>query len=131
MRISKKVERWFPAPEDPDKSEHLIRNLLPGEEEDIYIENSSQETKYIKKGDELEPEVYQKSNLNLISQIIRVKAIADWKNMYDENGNVLKCTTENKIRALREIEGYKEFIDKCRAKLKADIKDEKAVLEKN
>lgn len=132
MRITKPIERWFPAVDDPDESEHLIRHLTPGEEEDVYAENSSQETRYTQNDkDEIVPEIIQKSNIGSITNSTRAKAIVDWKNMFDENGDLMDCTEENKSRALREIEGYREFIDDCRVRLKKDIKEEKAVLEKN
>lgn len=132
MRISKPIERWFPAPKDPDNSEHLIRHLTPGENEDVYSDFSNQETKYMLSDDkDMTPEVTQTADIGKISERLRVLSIVDWKNMFDEKEDTLECTEENKVRALREIEGYKEFIDECRKQLADDIKKENEVLEKN
>jgi hypothetical protein len=131
MRISKSIERWFPVPDDPDKSEHLIRHLKPGEILDSINETVTQETHYLVENDQIIPDTVSKSVPGEAAKRQCIAAIVDWKNMFDENGVPLKCTEENKIRALREIDGYFSFVIDCRNLLAEDIKKEKEARAKN
>ena len=132
MRITKTVERWFPVPDDPDKGEVLIRHLKRGELMDISFETTEQETRYrLNDEQNLEPEMTSRSDTRASQIAIFRAAVQDWKNFYDEDGNALTCDGENKIKAMREIDGLVEFVNECREKLAADIEAEKKAQEKN
>lgn len=133
MRIMKPVERWFPTPKDPDKSEVLIRHLLPGELLDTINEASNQETRYvIQEGEaDLRPEMISRSKPGEIQRRQYLMAVRDWKNFFDESGSPMECTDENKVRAMRSIEGFIDFVSECRRKLAVDVERERVALEKN
>ncbi|MCP4568378.1 MAG: hypothetical protein GY841_12445 [FCB group bacterium] len=132
MRITKTVERWFPAEKDPDKSEFLIRHLKAAEVMDISYATSKQETKYKADVDgRLVPEMTTSMDTKAHNDAAFCAAVIDWKNVYDENGDALECTDENKMRAMREIDGLTLFIDSCRESLADDIEKDKKALEKN
>ena len=132
MRITKSVERWFPVPDDPDEGEVLIRHLKRGELMDISFETTKQETRYrLNDAQELEPEMTSRSDTRASQIAIFNAAVRNWKNFYDEDGNALTCTDENKVKAMREIDGLTEFVGECRDKLAADIDAEKKEQEKN
>ena len=132
MRIYKPIERWFPMPDDPDKSEHLIRHLTPGEILDTVNDATEQETKYtIDDSENLVPEILSHTKSGEIPKAQFMLALAGWKNMFDENGKDLKFNEENKIRAMREIEGYLAFVTDCRNTLAADVVKEAGARRKN
>uniref|UniRef100_A0A6M3L8F1 Uncharacterized protein n=1 Tax=viral metagenome TaxID=1070528 RepID=A0A6M3L8F1_9ZZZZ len=133
MRINKPIQRWFSAPDDPDKSEHLIRHLLPGEILDTINEATKQETKYIvgKDGNDLVPEMTSETKTGEVQKRQFLLALVGWKNMFDENGKPMEFNESNKIRALREIEGYMAFVTDCRNRLAEDVEKEKEARVKN
>ncbi|MFH2076716.1 MAG: hypothetical protein ABIJ57_15460 [Pseudomonadota bacterium] len=133
MRIVKRVERWFPAPNDPDDSEHLIRHLTPGEILDTINNATNQETKYRvdEKSKGLVPEMASHTKPGAISLAQFLLALVDWKNMFDAEGAAMACSEENKIRAYREIDGYAQFISECREKLHGDITADEEARTKN
>ena len=135
MKITKSLERWFPAPDDPDQSEHLVRHLSPGEVADIIKRVTTYETRYTSDPDhpgKLTPEMIQKTDPEEIQKKMFLARLRGWKNMFDFDGTTrLECTEANKLKAYREIEGYAGFIEECGDTLKADILNEGKVLEKN
>lgn len=133
MRITKRVERWFPAPNDPDKSEHLIRHLLPGEILDTINDSTSQETKYIidEKSGDLVPEMASHTTPGAVQEKQFMKALRGWKNVFDEDGKPLEFNDENKVRAYREMDGYSQFVTDCRNTLTEDVIKEQEARTKN
>jgi len=133
MRFNKPIERWFPAPGDPDKSEHLIRHLLPGEILDSILSATDQETKYIidKKSGDMTPEAVSRTKPGEIALAQFMSALRGWKNMFDSDGAVMEFNDANKLRAYREIDGYAEFITDLREKLAKDILEEEEARRKN
>jgi len=57
--------------------------------------------------------------------------VRDWKFFYDEGGQLMRCNEENKIRAMREIDGLEEFVRASAEQLAKDIAGEKEAAEKN
>lgn len=132
MRIKKVAERWFPCVDDPDEGSVKIKHLSPGEVQDIYDETMPQNIKYEPDGEgNMIPVFNTEMNRKDQREKTMTAAIVDWKNHFDEGGNLLECTPENIIRASREIEGYSQFIDGCRNILGKDIEKEKEMQEKN
>lgn len=129
MRIRKPVERWFPVDEDEDQAEILVVHLSPGDVADILDETTSHRYEYSQS--EGEPKVVTTTDSKRDRELTIVKVIKDWKSFYDLDGQPLVCTDDNKIRAVREVEGFAEFVNDCRAKLSKDIKKEKEDQEKN
>lgn len=126
MRISKTTERWFDAENDPDKSRVKIKHLLPEELDDINDQAFRQDINYKKdKKGNLEPVILNKNDTKLFRELPIQKSVVDWENFFDENNNKMKCTHENILMAIRQIEGFKEFISECREQFAKDIKQEK------
>jgi hypothetical protein len=132
MRITKSVERWFVADDDPDKSEVLIRHLKKGELIDITFDSTAQVTRYVADEDKkITPETTATADPRKQQVETFCKAVKDWKNFYDEDGEPIECTKENKVRAMREIDGLFEFVQECRERLAKDIEAESKAQEKN
>lgn len=133
MRINKTIERWFPAPDDPDKSEHKIKHLTPGEVLDTVTGATTQETTYLQDedGGDLVPEMKSHIEPGAIQKDQFLRALRDWKNMFDDEGAPMECTEENKIRAMRDIDGYLPFVTECRERLAVDVEKEKEARIKN
>ncbi|MFH2074371.1 MAG: hypothetical protein ABIJ57_03350 [Pseudomonadota bacterium] len=100
---------------------------------DTINESSTQETRYkFKKGtDTLIPEMMSTSTPGEASRKQFLLAVVNWKKMFDEAGKPLECNEQNKLRAMREIEGYLEFVMECRNTLAADLKKEEEARAKN
>lgn len=128
MRISKTNERWFDAENDPDKAKVKIKHLSPEELDDINDQAFRQDINYKKnkKGD-FEPVISNENNTKLFRELPIQKSVIAWENFFDRNNNPMKCTPENVLKAIREIDGFKEFISECRKQLAEDIKKEKEV----
>jgi len=132
MRISKVIERKFIAENDPDKSWVMIKHPLPGEIQDIFDQAFEQKIEYEKgKKGKMEPKISQENNKKLDRELTLQLVIAGWGNMYDRDDQKMKCTPENIVRASREINGFNEWIAKCRETLSADIKEERENQKKN
>jgi len=132
MRIKRTAERWFECDDDPDEASVLIKNLSPGEVQDIYDETMPQNIEY--EADEegnMVPNFKTKMNRKLQREKTMLACIKDWKNFYGYEDEILECNEENIIRASREIEGFNQFIDKCREILSKNIESEKRGQEKN
>lgn len=125
MRIKRQAERWFEIPNDPDEGQVLIKHLNPGEISDIMDEVFEQTIIYKADGDqEPKPEFIQKTDRRKDREKTLVASVLNWKKFFDQNGNPLKCTPENIIRASREIEGFNVMITEFREKLARDIQAE-------
>ena len=133
MRITKSEERWFPVPGDPDKGEVLICHLHLGTAAAIFEQTAKSETRYKPTGKDgkLEADTVILNNPAAEAAATMDAVIQDWKNIYGADGELMKCTTENKLAAKAEIPGFYEFINECREVLATDIDAEKAASEKN
>ena len=129
MRIQKKIERWFEFENDPDGGKVLIEHLTDGEIRDIVAEVGQTRIEY--RQGESEPVVVSSPNSIRREEKILCRAVKDWENHYDEDGNLMDCTDENKIRAMQRAEGFYESVCEFRERLAADVKKERERLEKN
>ena len=131
MRISKQEERWFPVPDDPDEASVLIKHLSPGEIQDIVDDVMVQEIEYPldDKGDRANPVVRQKNNRRKDREKTILACVKGWKGFFDGDKE-MECTKENILRAIREIDGFSEFVAVCRTQLAADIADERVAQKK-
>ena len=132
MRIKRTVERWFECENDPDEARVLIRNLSPGEIQDIYDETMPQEIKYEQdeKGN-MVPNFKTDMDRKAQREKTMVACIKDWENFYGYEDELLECNDGNIIRASREIEGFNQFVDNCRNIIAKDIEQEKESQVKN
>jgi len=123
MRISKAVERWFPVPEDPDGARVKIRHLRPGEIQDIIDEVMVQEIEYQEPedGGTGRPIIRQKNNRRKDREKTMQAAVVGWEKFYGRDGKALKCNADNILKAVREIDGFVEFVATCRDQLSEDI----------
>ena len=132
MRIRKSTERWFPMEGDPDDGSVLIKDLAPGEIQDIVDEAMPKSYEYEtnEKGG-LTPKLTVNMNNTLQRELTFKACVLDWKNFYDEDDVLMECTPENIVRASRKIGGFNEFVIECQNILTADIAKEKEGQEKN
>ena len=132
MRIRRSTERWFKCDGDPDEGSILIKDLTPGELQDIIDEAMPKSYEYDsdEKGT-LTPRLSVKMDNTLQRELTFKTCILDWKNFYDEDDAPMECTPENIIRASRKIAGFNEFIIDCQDTLTRDIAKEKQGQEKN
>ena len=132
MRIRRSTERWFPCDGDPDEGSILIKDLIPGEIQDIVDKAMPRSYEYEsdEKGNQT-PRLTVKMDNTLQRELTFTACILDWKNFFDAEGTVLECTPENIVRASREIEGFNEFVIDCQNTLTKDIAEEKQGQEKN
>ena len=133
MRITRTVERWFKLPGDPDGHEALIRHIKPGEVSDVIHSTTKFQTDYKKEDgtDALIPNIQSFSEPNDMQKQLFLLGLVGWKNMFDEDGEPLEFNEVNKIRALREIDGYKEWVTECQNILGESVKQEAKDLSKN
>lgn len=131
MRIPKTTERWFPVKEDKDKAETLIRHLENAEIADIAQAVMSRETRYEDDGAGGMRPVIKQSGIYEQNKAIFCAALIGWKNVFDDNDKPIECTDENKIWAMRKIDGFVEHIDRSRARLAKDLSKEREKREKN
>jgi hypothetical protein len=128
MRIAKEVERWFPVPNDKDKARVKVKHLRPGEIQDIIDDVMVQEIEYQegKDGEVGKPVIRQKNDRRKDREQTMLGAVVGWEKFYDREGKAMKCTPENVLRAVREIDGFTEFVGECRKQLSEDIEKELA-----
>lgn len=132
MKLQRLEKAWFPFEDDPDQSEFEIVNLRSGELSEILSKTYVQ--KFEVKDTGAVPTVEVNSHAE--KELIFVAAIKNWKNIYDEQGNVLECTKENKLRLARELDEDSfsllyGFINECRDILRKKIQEEKDRNQKN
>ena len=132
MRIKKVQKRWFAADGDPDGAEVLIRHLKPGEVQDIAEAALPQKISYVpdEKGN-MVPDFSISPQRSKERMLTFKLCVIDWKNFFDESGNPLRFNEKNLLRAMREIEGFSEWINKCRETLAKEIAEENKAQEKN
>lgn len=131
-KLTLKTERWFDLPGAPGEKIKVV-HLRPGQTQKIEADASTWLGKFDDSG-KLEQVLEQKPTQLL--RKLRAASIIDWKGFYDENGNSLPCTNENKERFLDddpELEetSLSEFIDKCRKALSDELKPQEEEAEGN
>lgn len=132
MRIVKTQERWFEITDDADKARVKIKQLTPGETQDILDVSFVQEVNYTKKTDgSMEPNFSMKTDKKQDRELTLTKSICDWENFFDEKGKKLDCNNKNIMKCARNVEGFIEMIFGFRAKLAEDLTKEKEAQVKN
>jgi len=132
MRIIKIDARWFDVPNDTDGARLKIKHLSPGETSDIFDKVFKQEISYKKGADgKMEPAFSQNTDKALDRKMTLNATVVDWENFFDQEGNDLKCTPKNVLRASREIQGFNELVTELREQLAIDIEEEKEEQRKN
>jgi hypothetical protein len=122
MRIKKQIERWFEVPDDPDKAQIQIKHLNPGEVADIMDGVFKQTIVYRTDDDgDSQPELTQETDKRKDREMTLTASVVNWKKFFDRDGNKLKCTPENVIRASREIEGFDALVTEFRNRLAQNI----------
>ena len=137
MKLQKLTKVWSDLPGDPDGAMFEIKHLLAGEIADIVEKTHKQRFEFRENEDgELKPVSILETNKMLERELTVVAVIADWENIFDENGNRLDCIDENKIRLCKELgeEDFKAFLDfitDCRQKLSDILKAQTEAERKN
>ena len=86
MRITKPKERWFPCPDDPDKGKILIRQLSPGERQEIFDKTMPTKTEYEDDGKgtgDLIPVFSMEQDRTADRELTLKACIVDWENFFD------------------------------------------------
>lgn len=144
--MSKKLIVEFPIPNDPDKASITIQHLTPGEVADIEAQLDlvgmrlveSNNGTLLREGDLRKPQGDDR-------YLYAVKAVVNWKNIFDEDGKKPQaCTPANVIKMCRsesildvnekgepELISFGEFIGRCREKLTKQDKERREKIEKN
>lgn len=103
MRLSSKTKAWFDLPDDPDKARFEVLHLLSGDLEEIDDEANQEMVELEKKDDGT---LSAKSVVKIKKKIKRektvLKAVINWENVNDSDGNPLECNDANKLRVCRE-----------------------------
>jgi hypothetical protein len=137
MRLQKLTKAWFDLPNDPDGAKFEIKHLLAGEIAEIIEKTHNQRFEFRKNEDgDLKPVPIIENNKTLERELTVVAVITDWENHFDENGKILDCTDENKLRTCKELseEDFKIFLDfitDCRQKLSETVKNQAEAERKN
>ncbi len=130
MKLQKLTKAWFSLPDDPDEASFEIKHLRAGEIAEIVEKTYKQRFEFREdKTGELKPVPVIESNKMAERELTVVATISEWKNIYDENGETLTCTDENKLRLCKELseEDFKFFLDfltDSRQKLAGTVKTE-------
>ena len=135
MRIRKSIERWFPVTGDPDGAQIKIKHLTPGEIQDIVDVAIVQEIEYRPDpknpaGNPI-PVMRSTNNRRKDREETVVACVKGWKKFFDANDKPLAFNLKNIRRAIREIDGFVQFVNECRERLGADLEMEKGEQEKN
>jgi len=119
MRPTELMEQWFELPDDPDGGRIKLRQLSPGDKQDIYDQTLPMVNEFRTDPETgaLIPTTIQKINRKLDREITLTKCLVGWENFFDEKGKKLPCTPENVLKAIREFDGLLPFINECRLKL--------------
>ena len=130
MKLQKVQKAWFDFPEDPDNAKFEIKNLRAGEISKIEESTRVAQFEYKKnKKGKLEAAPFLKMNAKKEKELTIVEVITNWENIFDENGEALKCNKKNKIRLCNELSEndfilFAQFIQESRTVLAKDIKKE-------
>ena len=81
-------------------------------------------------GGNRKPILRQKNNRKKDREKTILASVSDWKKFYDADGKAMACNEENILRAIKEIDGFVEFVAECRNKLIEDIASETAAQKK-
>jgi hypothetical protein len=106
--------------------------MTPGDRQDIFDASMEQEVVYQPgKDGSSEPVMRQKNNLTLDRELTCQRAVVDWENHFDRDGNPMECTPENIVRAIREIDGWVTAVKIFMAELDDILEKEDKAQEKN
>lgn len=138
MKLQKLTSAWFTLEADPDKSSFEIKHLRSGEINQIVEKTYKQRFEFRKdeETDEMIPvPMLEVSKLEEKSLTI-IEAVLNWKNVFDEEGVPLDCTTANKERFCKELSEsdfvvFSSFIQDSRKTLADQIDKENKATEKN
>ena len=131
MRIKKVQERWFKAENDPDGAEVLVRELSPGEIQDIQECHERSISYAPDETGEMVADLSFTPKTSLELKLTFEACVMGWKNFFDEDGKPLPFSKDNLIRAMREIDGFNAWIVECRLALTKYIAGESKEQEKN
>ncbi len=137
MKLQKLTKAWFDLPNDPDGAKFEIKHLLAGEIAKIVEKTYKRRFEFRENEDgDLKPVPILVTNKTLEQELTVVAVITDWENHFDENGKILDCTDENKLRTCKELseEDFKIFLDfitDCREKLSDTVKAQAETERKN
>ena len=137
MKLQKMETAWFALKDDPDGAEFEIVHLRAGEVDDIIAKTHRQ--KYEMKeepGGETSAVPVLETDRQGERELTVIAAVADWKNVFDEDGRPMACDEDNKRRLCRELSedgltAFLGFIRQSRRTMAAKIREREHQREKN
>ncbi|UJX40388.1 hypothetical protein K9F62_17045 [Desulfovibrio sp. JY] len=131
-RLSDELQDWFPLPDDPDKSEILVKHIKNGEQNDIEDQIQLYETMLRPDADgNLQREIKLNPARGDKRYVYLCAAVRDWKNFFDLDGKPMACTDENKIRMARDDKQLGQFVGECRVILAKRFEEQREAARKN
>ena len=121
---------WFYFDDDkPEDGSVLIRVCAGKDLERITRETSKKMPPEYKRGQRfvIPDKIDEKRHSELIWDFV----IVDWKDLIDEKGNDIECTTANKVLLMKSSVIFAAFIGESLDKLNEDIEGYQKELEKN
>ena len=109
MRLKKVISKWFDVPDDPDGAKIQFKLLTPGRETEIRDESAGLEFIMDPGGNPANTKQSIKPKPKLANDLKIKESIVDWKDCYDENGNLMACNSKNKLRVINEVPGFTDF----------------------
>jgi hypothetical protein len=105
MRIRKQTEaKWFDFIDDPDGGRVKMRQLKPSEEQSAWTEAFACLLEELPEADQQSAPFMARVSRKM-TEINTVKAVAEWENFFDENGEPLECNEDNILLVMHEIAG--------------------------
>jgi len=119
---------FFPFEDDDDEKGGVeIRVANAGTMEIINKETTKKKVEW-RRNQRVEYDVVDEDKR---SRMLWDYVIISWKNVDDNNGNPIPCTTENKIKLMKESPIFSGFVGNCIDTLTAESETRDEELEKN
>lgn len=121
---------WFYFDDsEPEEGAVLLRLCTGADLESIQKKTEKKQPPEYKRGNRYErpPEVDERRR----SMMLWDYMIVDWQNIEDDKGKEIPCTTDNKVKLMRESVVFAQFIGNCIEKLSEDTTKYQEDAEKN
>ena len=115
--------------EEPGDGSILLRGLSPHDASDFTKKCSKKMPPEYKHGQRFE--IPDEMNDKKYSDMIWDFVIVDWKNIVDENGKKIECTTENKLKLINHSNEFVKFVSKSLDILNSNLPVRREEIEKN
>ncbi len=126
-QFTRKITKWFSVPDDDQEAE--IEIIYLNESEILALELETTNVSGSSEGGKFKQDV--KSNPQTKRELFIIKSVNDWKGFVASNGKEMKCTSTNKVRALRSFPWFFEFVDDAQLSLRENVEQKEKAAGKN